>query len=127
MLRDFSWMDLGGLLKSFTEGTQAYKVSRMEKIHTWLPKRKMLCLGDSTQTDPEAYAEIAKKYPGWVKGIFIRKVTDAGDLGSKNSDERFEKAFAGLDKDLWKVFEDPKELVDRIQALKQSVDAVSGT
>ena len=30
----------------------------MKKINSWLPKRKMICIGDSTQSDPEAYGEM---------------------------------------------------------------------
>lgn len=100
ILRDNSWMDLSGLLKSFTQGTQAYKVEQMDKIHQWFPQRKILCVGDSTQTDPEAYAEIYKKYKGWINAIFIRKVTDAAHVEQKNSDERFEKAFEGVPRDI---------------------------
>lgn len=58
ILRDASWMTLPGLLSDLTLGTQAYKVDRMVKVHGWLPKRKMICVGDSTQSDPEAYAEM---------------------------------------------------------------------
>lgn len=55
ILRDANFLNLAGLLETLTEGTQEYKVDRMEKIHSWLPKRKMICVGDSTQSDPEAY------------------------------------------------------------------------
>jgi phosphatidate phosphatase APP1 len=58
ILRDASWRNLAGLLTSLTQGTQEYKVDRMEKIHSWLPRRKMICIGDSTQSDPEAYGEM---------------------------------------------------------------------
>ena len=58
ILRDGSWMNLSGLLSNMTLGTQDYKVSRMDKINTWLPKRKMICIGDSTQSDPESYGEM---------------------------------------------------------------------
>ena len=58
ILRDANWMNLSGLLSNLTLGTEAYKVDRMEKINTWLPKRKMICIGDSTQSDPEAYGEM---------------------------------------------------------------------
>jgi phosphatidate phosphatase APP1 len=58
ILRDANWMNLSGLLSNLTLGTQAYKVDRMEKINSWLPKRKMICIGDSTQSDPEAYGEM---------------------------------------------------------------------
>jgi phosphatidate phosphatase APP1 len=58
ILRDANWMNLSGLLSNLTLGTEAYKVDRMEKINSWLPKRKMICIGDSTQSDPEAYGEM---------------------------------------------------------------------
>jgi phosphatidate phosphatase APP1 len=58
ILRDANWMNLSGLLETLTVGTQEYKVDRMEKLHKWLPKRKMICVGDSTQSDPEAYGEM---------------------------------------------------------------------
>ncbi|KAJ9411144.1 hypothetical protein DTO045G8_776 [Paecilomyces variotii] len=118
ILRDFSWMDLGALLKTFTQGTQTYKVDRMKKIHQWLPGRKVLCVGDSTQSDPEAYAEIYKKYPGWVQAIFIRKVTDVAHMEKKNTDERFQNAFKGIPQHVWKVFEKPEELHRLVEKLK---------
>lgn len=74
LLRDASWMDLSGFLLSLTMGTEAYKTGEMDKVHGWLPKRKVLCVGDSTQSDPEAYGNIYRRYSGWVKKIFIRKV-----------------------------------------------------
>jgi phosphatidate phosphatase APP1 len=111
ILRDASWMNLSGLLSTLTLGTQAYKVSRMKKINSWLPRRKMICIGDSTQSDPEAYAEIYRLYPGWVRLILIRKVTDiAGDnVKEKTEPSRFEKAFQGVPADAWHVFESPEE------------------
>lgn len=51
-------MNLAGLLSNLTLGTQEYKVDRITKIHSWLPQRKMICVGDSTQADPETYAEM---------------------------------------------------------------------
>jgi len=58
ILRDASWMNLGGLLSNLTLGTEDYKVGRMDKINSWLPRRKMICIGDSTQSDPEAYGDM---------------------------------------------------------------------
>ncbi|KAI1495995.1 hypothetical protein F5X99DRAFT_401780 [Biscogniauxia marginata] len=111
ILRDSSWMSLPGLLTTLTLGTEDYKVDRMEKIYSWLPKRKMICIGDSTQSDPEAYGEIYRSYPGWVKLILIRKVEDIAAIGieSKNEPERFEKAFKDVPQDVWHVFTDPAE------------------
>ncbi|KAJ5408505.1 hypothetical protein N7509_002388 [Penicillium cosmopolitanum] len=117
ILRDYSWMDVGGFIRSFTEKTQEYKVDRMEKIHRWFPLRRVLCIGDSTQKDPEAYAEIYQRYPGWIHAIAIRKVTNVSNMEEKNKPERFEEAFKDVPSDVWTVFEDPSELYDFVDGL----------
>lgn len=58
VLRDTSWKTIAGLLAALTMGTEEYKVERMKKMYGWLPKRKMIVIGDSTQSDPEAYGEM---------------------------------------------------------------------
>lgn len=57
ILRDSSWMTVSGLLSNLTLGTEQYKVDRIKKVHRWLPHRKMILIGDSTQSDPEAYGK----------------------------------------------------------------------
>ncbi|KAF1947472.1 hypothetical protein EJ02DRAFT_333533 [Clathrospora elynae] len=121
ILRDASWMNLAGFLTSLTQGTEAYKVDRIEKVHGWFPKRKFILIGDSTQSDPEAYGEAYRKYDKWVGAIYIRKVTGVAEMDEekKNDPERFEKAFKGVPKDIWYVFEDPQELYAKIDALPE--------
>lgn len=58
ILRDFSWKTVAGLLSALTIGTEEYKTDRMKKINSWFPRRKMIVIGDSTQSDPEAYGEM---------------------------------------------------------------------
>lgn len=58
ILRDSSWRSVAGLLSALTMGTEEYKVDRISRICSWLPKRKMILVGDSTQSDPEAYGEM---------------------------------------------------------------------
>ena len=58
ILRDSSWRTVAGLLSALTLRTEEYKVDRMKKINSWLPQRKMIAIGDSTQSDPEAYGEM---------------------------------------------------------------------
>jgi phosphatidate phosphatase APP1 len=55
ILRDMSYLELWSFIASLTIGTQQFKENRMEKIHSWLPHKQWLCIGDSTQKDPEAY------------------------------------------------------------------------
>jgi hypothetical protein len=83
------------------------------------PKKKVILIGDSTQSDPEAYGECARIFPGWVGAIFIRKVTGiAGmDEGAKNGEERFAKAFEGVEKGIWHTFTDPKEVGEEVEKL----------
>ncbi|KAF5870233.1 putative actin filament organization protein app1 protein [Botrytis fragariae] len=122
ILRDANFLSLSGLLETLTEGTQEYKINEIEKIHRWLPKRKMIFVGDSTQSDPEAYGEICRKNPGWVKLVLIRKVTDIASIGivQKNEPARFEKAFDGVSKDVWRVFESPEECYEIVDELIQA-------
>lgn len=123
ILRDNSWQTISGMLASLTQGVGAYKASRIDKIHDWLPRRKIICVGDSTQSDPEAYGEIYRKYPGWVKAIFIRRVMEASEMqgSEKNKPERFEKAFEGVPKNVWRVFEE-----DQVEQLWSIVDGLKG-
>ncbi|KAH6969887.1 hypothetical protein DER45DRAFT_68736 [Fusarium avenaceum] len=111
ILRDSSWRTVAGLLSALTMGTEEYKTDRMKKIHSWLPKKKLILIGDSTQSDPEAFAFSYRTFPGWVKMILIRKATDVAAVGieEKNQLERFEKAFKHVPVEAWHVFEDPSE------------------
>lgn len=125
ILRDANWMNLSGLLSNLTLGTQAYKVDRMKKINSWLPKRMMICIGDSTQSDPEAYGQIYRTYPGWVKLILIRKVIDIAAVGiqEKNEPQRFETAFKGVSRHAWHVFEEPEECYQIIKDVVSRYDS----
>ncbi|KAK2603959.1 hypothetical protein QQS21_003894 [Conoideocrella luteorostrata] len=117
ILRDSSWKTVAGLLSALTLRTEEYKVDRMKKIHSWLPKRKMVVVGDSTQSDPEAYGEMYRTTPGWIRLILIRKATDIAEIGidEKNEPERFEKAFQDVPRSAWHVFEDPAECIEIVK------------
>ncbi|PLN81290.1 actin filament organization App1-like protein [Aspergillus taichungensis] len=117
MLRDSSWLDVSELVRSFTVNTKAYKMKQIEKIHQWFPRRRVLCIGDSTQEDPETYAEIYENHPTWVRAIWIRKVTDVPHLEEQNSPQRFEAAFKNVPNHLWRVFEEPEEVRDLVARL----------
>ncbi|BDD60650.1 hypothetical protein MPDQ_006628 [Monascus purpureus] len=118
LLRTYSMMSLQGLHESLTKGVYEFKTSQINKIYEWLPQRRVLCVGDSTQKDPETYAEMYKTHPGWIRAIFIRKVTDAPNMNGKNKAERFDAAFKDVPRDVWKVFEHPDELHELVNELK---------
>ncbi|KAF2219209.1 hypothetical protein BDZ85DRAFT_305161 [Elsinoe ampelina] len=115
MLRESTWQSFGGLISSLMEDVQTYKLDRITKIHSWFPHRRFILIGDSTHKDPETYADVIRKYGDWVVAVFIRRVTGVSDVGNphqeeKNSDERFEKAFEGIDTWKWFVFDEPEEV-----------------
>lgn len=118
ILRDSSWLDISELVKSFTVNTQEYKVDRIRKIRKWFPHRRALCIGDSTQTDPEAYAEIYKRHPEWIHAIFIRKVMDVPHMEERNSPKRFAEAFKDVPKHIWRVFEHPNEVYTALDEIR---------
>ncbi|KAF2735686.1 actin filament organization protein-like protein App1-like protein [Polyplosphaeria fusca] len=122
ILRDASWMNLGGFLAGLTQGTESYKFDRMEKIQKQFPKRKFICIGDSTQSDPEAYGKMYREHKKWIRAIFIRKVTgvEGMDEEKKNAPSRFDDAFKDVPKSVWTVFESPEELYAKVDALASS-------
>lgn len=134
ILRDASWMSLPGLISTITLGTQEYKADRIRKIHQWLPMKNFIVIGDSTQTDPEAYSDAYRKYGHeWVKLILIRRVAGVAAIGmdEKNKPERFEMAFKGVPRHVWRVFDEPSEcyqiIRDTVNATEEEVLSLNGT
>lgn len=123
ILRDSSWMDFLAVIQSVTMGTESYKTDEGTKVMgTWLAKRNFICIGDSTQSDPETYANLYKKYPERVKHIWIRVVSgvNAQEEAKKNAKERFATAFKDVPSTVWRLFTKAEELneeLDRIQAV----------
>lgn len=117
ILRDTSWRNLASLFASLTERTEEFKVDRAEKLHRWFPCRRAVCIGDSTQRDPEAYAEIYKRHPDWVQAIFIRKVTGHKNMEDRNKPERFKEAFKHVPNNIWRIFEHPDEVYKLVEEL----------
>ncbi|KAJ3300832.1 hypothetical protein HK104_000025 [Borealophlyctis nickersoniae] len=110
ILKDLAILD-GSFIDAITN-TQAYKVASIESLIATFPKRKFVFIGDSTQQDPEAYADIAKKFPANVVCIAIRIVT--GVNADKEKDQiapkRFADTFAGVDGTKWFTFKDAAEV-----------------
>lgn len=132
-------MDLQGLIADIADLTKdptAYKQGQIQKIHSWLPERKVICIGDSTITDPEVYGGMyrAFKAQGWIAKIFIRKVTDVWQTEKnphKNSQERFDAAFKDVPSEDYMILEtekveDMRKVAERIKALKGGASAAIG-
>ncbi|SIS49342.1 App1 family protein [Belliella pelovolcani] len=53
-----------------------HKLSQVEKIFELVPDIPFILIGDSGQYDPEIYLQVIKDYPGRVKMIYIRHVSE---------------------------------------------------
>lgn len=63
-----------------------------------LPGESWLCLRGIRLIKTPSTGEACRAFPGWIKLVLIRKVTDIAAVGikEKNEPERFEKAFEGV-------------------------------
>lgn len=55
--------------------TEAFKLARIRELFDAFPHLPFVLVGDSSQADPEVYAEVARRYPGRVRAVYIRDVT----------------------------------------------------
>ncbi|KAF8250765.1 hypothetical protein K440DRAFT_540975 [Wilcoxina mikolae CBS 423.85] len=119
LLREMSWQELESFVVSLTVGTQKYKEKELERLVTFLPERKWVLIGDSTQKDPEAYATAYKRNPEKVRRIWIRVVEGVNRMeeGRLNSDERFATAFKGVPREVWRTFKHAGELEELVSEI----------
>ncbi len=96
------------LLKRFSTepwtDQMAYKWPHVAAIADALPHRRWICFGDSTESDPEVYARLARERPGRVAAIFIHLVGEV-----KADAARFRGMF---------VFRDWREAAAELRRLK---------
>jgi phosphatidate phosphatase APP1 len=100
-LNDFRWRDR--TFFSLFSSPDRYKLRTIEPLLKRLPHRRFVLIGDSGQRDPEAFGELARRYPRQVRWIFIRGLADSGLA-------RYRAAFEGVNRQVWSVFSDPATL-----------------
>ena len=81
-----------------------YKFRTIEKIFKSLPDNKFILVGDNGEKDPEAYADLAKKYPNQVHKILIRKAYPDDPAN------RLDEVFSELPESIHQVFSEPSEI-----------------
>jgi hypothetical protein len=89
--------------EELTGSAAEHKIPAISRILALHPKRTFVLVGDSGEADPEIYGEIARRHPGRIRKIHIRKAPHAVE-----TDERYQKAFHGLPRTLWSVFAEPQ-------------------
>lgn len=102
-LKQFRWKDRS--VASLLASPEKYKPGVIAPLLQRFPKRTFILIGDSGERDPEIYAALARKFPNQVQHILIRDVT-----GEPATAERYWRAFAGLPRDRWQIFREPREI-----------------
>lgn len=75
----------GNIMASLMEPSLSRKKRSLFKIVEDFPNKTFICVGDLGELDMEAYADLAKCYPGRVHAIYIRVVPDL--LSDVNDDQ----------------------------------------
>jgi len=80
----------------------------IEQIMADFPDRRFLLVGDSGERDPEVYAAVARRRPGQVAGVLIRRVPDR--TAASQSSLRFDKLARRLPAGALRTFATAEEL-----------------
>lgn len=81
------------------------KPAAIEQLLKRYPGHRFILVGDSGEMDPEAYGQIVRQHPHHIIHIYIRKAPDADE-----SEARYARAFEGVAKEKWTVFDDSASL-----------------
>lgn len=109
-MKTFRWKDK--TFFSLFQHPEEFKEREIRMILRRFPERKFILIGDSGESDPEIYGQTARRYPEQVVGILIRNVT-----GEEADGERFTRAFRGVPRKKWGVFDLPEELRGKLPNL----------
>ncbi|HUO86531.1 MAG TPA: phosphatase domain-containing protein [Thermoanaerobaculia bacterium] len=71
LLRDLG-LDASGLV---LRSTAEHKLSHLARLLATYPGLSWILIGDSTELDPEIYAELIRRHPGRVLAVYLREVT----------------------------------------------------
>ncbi len=75
------WFELLKTGKTKHEG----KMLRIMRILDTFPKQQFILLGDNTQSDPDIYTAIAKRFPGKIFAIYINNVRPAKEMTTRKA------------------------------------------
>jgi hypothetical protein len=92
-------------LQEFLGPTEVHKRPVIEELLARWPRREFILVGDSGETDPEIYGNVARQHPIQIRRILIRDVTN-----EPRECPRYQEAFAGLPESLWQIFKNPDQV-----------------
>jgi len=97
------------MLRRIFLGRRPAKGAVMRGILQRFPQRQFILVGDSGEYDPEIYGALARRFPGQVASILIRRVP-----GQHLAPFRWQRAFRKLPTSLWRLFDTADEIVDAL-------------
>jgi len=97
------------MLRRIFLGRRPVKGLVIKNILQRFPLRKFVLVGDSGEYDPEIYGAIARRFPGQVTSILIRRVP-----GQRIAPFRWERAFRKLPAGMWQLFDEAAEIEDAL-------------
>ena len=100
VMKLFRWKDR--TVWDLFDSPEEFKVEQVGAILERFPNRHFILVGDSGQSDPEAYGALARRFPRQVKRILIRSVP-----GGRSD---FNQAFRDLPREKWQVFTNANEI-----------------
>jgi len=81
--------------------SRMHKLAAIGQLLADFPDRRFLLIGDSGESDPEIYGDVAREHQDQVVGIRIRDVSNEGPQAS-----RYQRSFRDLPESLWQIFDD---------------------
>lgn len=95
------------LLRKWRLSRGRKKVGIIRTLIKRMPQRRFLLIGDSSERDPEIYAEVAAKHPLNVAGVIVRDIEE-----NPMDYRRVSELSAALGNIPFKVFREPSEIVN---------------
>lgn len=92
------------LFNLFKKGTET-KPAQIIPLLQRYPERKFILIGDSGEHDPEVYGDIARRFPGSIHRILIRRLDSEG-----RDNARYQDAFKAVPAHKWQLFDSPDQL-----------------
>ena len=102
-LRTLRVHDLSNLAAFLTD-SRSHKTTEIQALIDRFPDRRFILIGDSGESDPEIYGDLARDNPDNIEHIYIREVP-----GVNSPATRWSKAFEGISDTRWTVFEEPPQ------------------
>lgn len=99
------WRPSSGTEVLFRENSIEDKLEVLDALAKRLPSRQWILIGDSRGNTPEAFGAFARDHGALLDRIYIRDVT-----GQARSEPRYQRAFASVPDDRWRLFSTGDEL-----------------